>query len=107
MTVLDTMVGVLLKMFAVWEQAKGRWRAIDNGRPSGHNDAAEHNERIHTTSVDMGLAIVQRLLHLQFVMGEPRKYADMMHSGRLHEQICTRFSHSGCVPPVEEVLGHC
>ena len=61
-----------LKRFAVREQPKGKWRATDNGRSSGHNEAVELSERIHTTSLDMGVAIAQRLLHLQAQVGGPR-----------------------------------
>ena len=46
-----------LKRFAVFEAAKQKWRAIDNGRSSGHNDAVDLFERIHTTSTEMGLAV--------------------------------------------------
>ena len=54
-----------IKRFAVWEASTNKWRAIDNGRSSGHNDAADLFERIHTTSTDMGLAVAQKLIRLQ------------------------------------------
>ena len=54
-----------IKSCVVGEVSKNRWRAIGNGRSSGHNEAVELYERIHTTSTDMGLAVAQRLLRLQ------------------------------------------
>ena len=75
-----------MKWFAVWEDSKGKCRAIDNGRPSGHNDAADLSERIHTTSTDMGLAVARRLLGHQVGVEPPRvvhrNTRDMKHGFR-------------------------
>ena len=49
--------------FATWQSGAMKWRVIDNGRSAGHNWTLEADERIHTTSVEMGCAIVRRLRH--------------------------------------------
>ena len=49
--------------------AKQKWRAIDNGRSSGHNVAVDLFEKIHTTSTEMGMVVAQRLLRLQAEVG--------------------------------------
>ena len=52
-----------LVRFAI-EQSSGKWRIIDNGRSASHNWSLETDERIHTTSVDMGVATLRRLREL-------------------------------------------
>ena len=47
--------------FALWQDTRQKWRLIDNGRTSRHNDAHRTSEKIHITSVEMGIAIAQRL----------------------------------------------
>jgi len=50
--------------FAVWQAGAGKWRVIDNGRTALHNDAMSTGERIHTTSIDMGVAVIRKLREL-------------------------------------------
>ena len=59
------MPGGLSRGLQFLQLQKQKWRAIDTGRSSGHNDAVDLCERIHTTSTEMGLAVAQRLLRLQ------------------------------------------
>ena len=46
--------------FATWQENHQAYRCIDNAKSSEHNLCTGVEERIHTTSVDMGLAICQR-----------------------------------------------
>ena len=48
--------------FANWQESKGKCRLIDNGRSSGHSDQHDALERTHTSSVEAGTAVAQRLL---------------------------------------------
>ena len=50
--------------FATWQENHQAYRCIDNAKSSEHNLCTSVEERIHTTSVDMGLAICQRFRHL-------------------------------------------
>ena len=50
--------------FTVWQPNHGAYRCIDNAKSSEHNLCTSAEERIHTTSVDMGLAICQRFRKL-------------------------------------------
>jgi len=48
-----------LVRFAVYQASSDKWRVIDNGRTALHNWTLEADERIHTTSVEMGAATVR------------------------------------------------
>ena len=50
--------------FATWQENHGSYRCIDNAKSSEQNVCASVEERIHTASVDMGLAICQRFMDL-------------------------------------------
>jgi len=62
--VLDAKWGVggwrPLIRFAIWQAGSGKWRVIDNGKSASHNDALGTSEKIHTTSVDTGVAVMRR-----------------------------------------------
>ena len=49
---------------AVWQPSLGAYRCIDNAKSSEHNLCTSAEEGIHTTSVDMGIAICQRFRKL-------------------------------------------
>ena len=49
---------------AVWQPNHGAYRCIDNAKSSEHNLCTSAEERIHTTSVDMGISICQRFRKL-------------------------------------------
>ncbi len=53
-----------LKRFAVYQAGHESWRVIDNGLSSSHNDTARLLERIHTTTSEVSMAIIQRLFAL-------------------------------------------
>ena len=54
--------------FATWQENHQAYRCIDNAKSSEHNLCTSVEERIHTTSVDMGLAICQ---HFRSLCGCP------------------------------------
>ena len=66
--------------FATWQENHAAFRCIDNAKSSEHNLRTAAEERIHTTSVDMGLAICQRF----------RRLLDMPLKGRLSLQSPTK-----------------
>ncbi|CAK9116368.1 unnamed protein product [Durusdinium trenchii] len=54
--------------FAAWQANHNAYRCIDNAKTSEHNLCTGVEERIHTTSIDMGVAIAQRFRAL---LGSP------------------------------------
>eukprot|EP00971_Amphidinium_carterae_P134210 2659274-Amphidinium_carterae.1 len=44
-----------------WQQGAGKWRMIENGRTSGHNDATCMAETISPASFDHPLQLLRRL----------------------------------------------
>ena len=48
-----------MKRFAVWQDNAQDFRVIDNGLSNGINSAASMNEKIHTTSTQVSVAISQ------------------------------------------------
>ena len=46
---------------AVWQEGAQKYRIIDNGRAGGHNHTLSTDERIHTASVESGVAKMRRL----------------------------------------------
>ena len=43
--------------FAVWQEGAEDWRAIDNAKASSQNAATSSSEKIHTTSINVSVAI--------------------------------------------------
>ena len=41
-----------MQRFAVYQEATDKWRTLDNGRVSSHNEMVAAAERIHTTSTN-------------------------------------------------------
>ena len=57
-----------MRRFALYQEAHGSWRCIDNALTSSHNLATDASERIHTTSPEMGFAIAK---HFRELLKEP------------------------------------
>ena len=81
--------------FATWQENHGAYRCIDNAKSSEHNLCTTAEERIHTTSVDMGMAICQRFRKLigQPLCGDFALHASTKDMKRAYRQIPVGESH--------------
>jgi hypothetical protein len=70
-----------LKRFAIHQQHNDKWRAIDDGLWSGHNECTSSANRVHTTSHDAVLAIAKRFNAFQPLLLS--KFAGAERSARL------------------------
>ena len=66
--------------FATWQENQQTYRVIDDAKKGGHNAATSATSRIHTTSAEVGFAVVRRFRNLH---GKPL-------SGDLGLQIATK-----------------
>ena len=81
--------------FAIWQESHKAYRCIDNAKASEHNLCTSVEERIHTTSVDMGIAVCQRFRRLisQPLEGPLALHAATKDMKRAYRQVPVKCSH--------------
>eukprot|EP00971_Amphidinium_carterae_P285171 5660863-Amphidinium_carterae.1 len=94
-----------------WQRGAAKWRMIDNGRTSGHNEAAFMSETISTSSFDAPVQLLRRLRSIHGRLADrfaPKMGSEDMEDAYRRIPVATvhrRFNVIALRPPQSEGCG--